>query len=71
MNSHYHTDIYGLIQLAIFGWQMVAIKYEKDRAADIILPNYHEYGRLDIPTYYENYWQSPEERFYIGLYLVG
>uniref|UniRef100_A0A158Q6P3 CX domain-containing protein n=1 Tax=Elaeophora elaphi TaxID=1147741 RepID=A0A158Q6P3_9BILA len=59
-------EIYGFIQLAVFGWQMAAIKYEKDRAADTILPNYNEYGRLDIPTYYESYWQSPEERFYIG-----
>ncbi|EFO27515.1 hypothetical protein LOAG_00963 [Loa loa] len=48
---------------------MAAIKYEKDRAADTILPNYNEYGRLDIPTYYESYWQSPEERFYTGLYF--
>ncbi|VDP16393.1 unnamed protein product [Onchocerca flexuosa] len=55
------------MQLAIFGWQMAAIKYEKDRAADAILPNYNEYGRLDIPSYYESYWQSPEERFYIEL----
>ncbi|KAM3722542.1 Inner membrane protein ALBINO3, chloroplastic [Dirofilaria immitis] len=62
--------IYGLIQLAIFGWQTAAIKYEKDRAADSILPNYNEYGRLDIPSYYESYWQNPEERFYIGLFVI-
>lgn len=55
--------------MTVFGWQMAAIKYEKDRAADAILPNYNEYGRLDIPTYYESYWQNPEERFYTGLYF--
>ncbi|CAG9540268.1 unnamed protein product [Cercopithifilaria johnstoni] len=49
---------------------MAAIKYEKDRAADTILPNYNEYGRLDIPSYYESYWQSPEERFYTGLFVI-
>ncbi|KAL4003764.1 hypothetical protein ACH3XW_8950 [Acanthocheilonema viteae] len=49
---------------------MAAIKYEKDRAAGTILPNYNEYGRLDIPSYYESYWQSPEERFYTGLFII-
>uniref|UniRef100_A0A915PJQ8 Uncharacterized protein n=1 Tax=Setaria digitata TaxID=48799 RepID=A0A915PJQ8_9BILA len=64
------VQIYGLVQLAVFGWQVAAIKYEKDRAGDTILPNYNEYGRLDIPTYYETYWQSPEERFYTGLFVI-
>lgn len=59
-------QVYCLMQLTIFGWQMAAIKYEKDRAADTILPNFGEYGRFDVPAYYESYWQSPEERFYIG-----
>ncbi|VDK28249.1 unnamed protein product, partial [Gongylonema pulchrum] len=66
LTGHFDVQIYCLMQLAIFGWQMAAIKYEKDRAADALLPNYYEYGRLDIPTYYESYWQTPEERFYIG-----
>jgi len=52
------------VQLSIFGWQLAAIKYEKDRAANTLLPNYNSYGRYDIPTYYESYWQSPEERYY-------
>lgn len=47
-------------------WQMAAIKYEKDRAANTLLPNYNTYGRYDIPSYYESYWQSPEERYYTG-----
>lgn len=54
------------MQLGIFGWQTAAIKYEKDRAANTLLPNYNTYGRYDIPSYYESYWQSPEERYYIG-----
>ena len=45
---------------------MAAIKYERDRAANTLLPNYNTYGRYDIPSYYESYWQSPEERFYTG-----
>uniref|UniRef100_A0A915MTM7 Uncharacterized protein n=1 Tax=Meloidogyne javanica TaxID=6303 RepID=A0A915MTM7_MELJA len=53
-----------ILQLSIFGWQLAAIKYEKDRAANTLLPNYNSYGRYDIPTYYESYWQSPEERYY-------
>uniref|UniRef100_A0A1I7X1V6 TonB-dependent receptor n=1 Tax=Heterorhabditis bacteriophora TaxID=37862 RepID=A0A1I7X1V6_HETBA len=48
------------------GWQMAAIKYEKDRAANSLLPNYNTYGRYDIPSYYESYWQTPEERYYTG-----
>lgn len=48
------------------GWQMAAIKYEKDRAANTLLPNYNTYGKYDVPSYYESYWQSPEERYYIG-----
>jgi len=54
------------MQLGIFGWQMAAIKWEKDRAANTLLPNYNTYGRYDIPSYYESYWQSPEERYYTG-----
>lgn len=61
------VQIYCLFQLTIYGWQMAAIKYEKDRAANILLPNYYEYGRFDIPSYYERFWQSAEERFYTGL----
>ncbi|VDK29223.1 unnamed protein product [Anisakis simplex] len=57
--------------MTIFGWQMAAIKYEKDRAANMMLPNYNQYGRFDIPTYYENFWQSPEERFYTGSFSTG
>lgn len=49
------------------GWQMAAIKYERDRAANTLLPNYNTYGKYDIPSYYESYWQSPEERYYTGL----
>uniref|UniRef100_A0A1I7SWD8 Conserved plasma membrane protein n=2 Tax=Bursaphelenchus xylophilus TaxID=6326 RepID=A0A1I7SWD8_BURXY len=49
---------------------MAAIKYEKDRAANTLLPNYNTYGRYDIPSYYESYWQSPEERYYTGLFVV-
>ncbi|KAI6196583.1 hypothetical protein M3Y94_01126700 [Aphelenchoides besseyi] len=62
--------IYCLIQLGIFGWQMAAIKYEKDRAGNTLLPNYNTYGRYDIPAYYESYWQSPEERYYTALFIV-
>jgi hypothetical protein len=58
------------MQLAIFGWQQAAIKYEKDRAANTLLPNYNTYGRYDIPSYYESYWQSPEERYYTGLFVI-
>ncbi|KAI6181986.1 hypothetical protein M3Y99_01965600 [Aphelenchoides fujianensis] len=50
--------------------QMAAIKYEKDRAANTLLPNYNTYGRYDIPAYYESYWQSPEERYYTALFVV-
>lgn len=49
---------------------MVAIKYEKDRARDTILPNYYEYGKFDVPSFYESYYQSPEERFYIGWAII-
>ncbi|EPB71234.1 hypothetical protein ANCCEY_09677 [Ancylostoma ceylanicum] len=52
------------------GWQMAAIKYEKDRAANTLLPNYNTYGKYDIPSYYESYWQSPEERYYTGLFII-
>ncbi|CAB54315.1 Zinc finger protein [Caenorhabditis elegans] len=57
-------------QLGIMGWQMVAIKYERDRAANTLLPNYNTYGRFDIPSYFESYWQSPEERYYTGLFVI-
>lgn len=53
------------------GWQMAAIKYEKDRAANTLLPNYNTYGRYDVPSYYESYWQSPEERYYTGTVAIG
>lgn len=59
------------MQLGIFGWQTAAIKYEKDRAANTLLPNYNTYGRYDIPSYYESYWQSPEERYYTGEHLMN
>ncbi|PIO53125.1 hypothetical protein TELCIR_25555, partial [Teladorsagia circumcincta] len=49
---------------------MAAIKYEKDRAANTLLPNYNTYGKYDIPSYYESYWQSPEERYYTGLFVI-
>ncbi|KAI1728204.1 hypothetical protein DdX_00367 [Ditylenchus destructor] len=64
------STIYCIIQMGIFGWQMAAIKYEKDRAANTLLPNYNTYGRYDIPSYYESYWQSPEERYYTGLFVI-
>ncbi|CAB3402856.1 unnamed protein product [Caenorhabditis bovis] len=59
-----------IAQLGIMGWQMVAIKYERDRAANTLLPNYNTYGRFDVPSYYESYWQSPEERYYTGLFVI-
>ncbi|MFH4977742.1 hypothetical protein AB6A40_004451 [Gnathostoma spinigerum] len=62
--------IFSLIYVALFGWQMAAINYEKQRAANTLLPNYNEYGRYDIPSYYESYWQSPEERFYTALFVI-
>ncbi|KHJ90949.1 hypothetical protein OESDEN_09193 [Oesophagostomum dentatum] len=58
--------VFSIAQLGIMGWQMAAIKYEKDRAANTLLPNYNTYGKYDIPSYYESYWQSPEERYYTG-----
>ncbi|VDL74878.1 unnamed protein product [Nippostrongylus brasiliensis] len=60
--------IFSITQLSIMGWQMAAIKYEKDRAANTLLPNYNTYGKYDIPSYYESYWQSPEERYYTGYF---
>jgi hypothetical protein len=67
-----HLQIYSIVQLSIYGWQMAAIKYEKDRAANTLLPDYNTYGRFDsfIPSYYESYYQSPQERFYIGSSLL-
>uniref|UniRef100_A0AC35TXN4 Conserved plasma membrane protein n=1 Tax=Rhabditophanes sp. KR3021 TaxID=114890 RepID=A0AC35TXN4_9BILA len=62
--------IYSIAQLGIFGWQLAAIKYEKDRAANNLLPNYNTYGRFDVPSYYESYWQSPEERYYVWLFVI-
>ncbi|CAJ0580902.1 unnamed protein product, partial [Mesorhabditis spiculigera] len=62
--------VFGVAQLGLMGWQLAAIKYEKDRAANTLLPNYNTYGRYDIPTYYESYWQTPEERYYIGLFII-
>ncbi|CAD6197381.1 unnamed protein product [Caenorhabditis auriculariae] len=59
-----------IAQLGIMGWQMAAIKYERDRAANTLLPNYNTYGRFDVPSYYESYWQSPEERYYTGLFVI-
>ncbi|WKY00182.1 hypothetical protein Q1695_014775 [Nippostrongylus brasiliensis] len=64
------TLIFSITQLSIMGWQMAAIKYEKDRAANTLLPNYNTYGKYDIPSYYESYWQSPEERYYTGLFVI-
>uniref|UniRef100_A0A7E4WE09 MARVEL domain-containing protein n=1 Tax=Panagrellus redivivus TaxID=6233 RepID=A0A7E4WE09_PANRE len=64
------SALFAIIQLSIFGWQMAAIKYERDRAANTLLPNYNTYGRYDIPSYYESYWQSPEERYYTGLFVI-
>ncbi|KAE9547352.1 hypothetical protein FO519_009437 [Halicephalobus sp. NKZ332] len=64
------SAIFAICQLGILGWQMAAIKYERDRAANTLLPNYNTYGRYDIPSYYESYWQSPEERFYTALFIV-
>ncbi|KJH44698.1 hypothetical protein DICVIV_09279 [Dictyocaulus viviparus] len=63
---HHEHEVYSITQLGIMGWQMAAIKYEKDRAANNLLPNYNTYGKYDIPSYYESYWQSPEERYYTG-----
>ncbi|CAP35765.2 Protein CBG18288 [Caenorhabditis briggsae] len=57
-------------QLGIMGWQMAAIKYERDRAANTLLPNYNTYGRFDVPSYFESYWQTPEERYYTGLFVI-
>ncbi|KAK6012055.1 hypothetical protein OSTOST_22803, partial [Ostertagia ostertagi] len=62
--------VFSIAQLGIMGWQMAAIKYEKDRAANTLLPNYNTYGKYDIPSYYESYWQSPEERYYTGLFVI-
>ncbi|VDP11293.1 unnamed protein product [Heligmosomoides polygyrus] len=62
--------IFSITQLSIMGWQMAAIKYERDRAANTLLPNYNTYGKYDIPSYYESYWQSPEERYYTGLFVI-
>uniref|UniRef100_A0A1I8BYD0 MARVEL domain-containing protein n=1 Tax=Meloidogyne hapla TaxID=6305 RepID=A0A1I8BYD0_MELHA len=42
----------------------------EDRAANTLLPNYNAYGRYDVPTYYESYWQSPEERYYTWLFII-
>ncbi|XGW15592.1 hypothetical protein V3C99_001224 [Haemonchus contortus] len=64
------TLVSSIAQLGIMGWQMAAIKYEKDRAANTLLPNYNTYGKYDIPSYYESYWQSPEERYYTGLFVI-
>ncbi|PIO70570.1 hypothetical protein TELCIR_07571 [Teladorsagia circumcincta] len=64
------TLVFSIAQLGIMGWQMAAIKYEKDRAANTLLPNYNTYGKYDIPSYYESYWQSPEERYYTGLFVI-
>uniref|UniRef100_A0A0K0CUG8 Anoctamin n=1 Tax=Angiostrongylus cantonensis TaxID=6313 RepID=A0A0K0CUG8_ANGCA len=63
-NARTTRIIFSIAQLGIMGWQMAAIKYEKDRAANTLLPNYNTYGKYDIPSYYESYWQSPEERYY-------
>ncbi|EYC17024.1 hypothetical protein Y032_0032g2624 [Ancylostoma ceylanicum] len=72
--SHFSLDlalgVFSIAQLGIMGWQMAAIKYEKDRAANTLLPNYNTYGKYDIPSYYESYWQSPEERYYTGLFII-
>ncbi|CAI5445694.1 unnamed protein product [Caenorhabditis angaria] len=66
----YEKNVSSVAQLGIMGWQMAAIKYERDRAANTLLPNYNTYGRFDIPSYYESYWQSPEERYYTGLFVI-
>ncbi|VDM80116.1 unnamed protein product [Strongylus vulgaris] len=71
--SHFYPFpalVFSIAQLGIMGWQMAAIKYEKDRAANTLLPNYNTYGKYDIPSYYESYWQSPEERYYTGLLVT-
>ncbi|ETN81230.1 hypothetical protein NECAME_08670 [Necator americanus] len=66
VNHSGRPPVFSIAQLGIMGWQMAAIKYEKDRAANTLLPNYNTYGKYDIPSYYESYWQSPEERYYTG-----
>uniref|UniRef100_A0A914XLT6 Uncharacterized protein n=1 Tax=Plectus sambesii TaxID=2011161 RepID=A0A914XLT6_9BILA len=62
--------IFGIAQMCIFGWQTAAIKYEKDRAANVLTPGYNTYGRLEDPAYYEQYAQSSEEKFYNGLFII-
>ncbi|KAK6742251.1 hypothetical protein RB195_009861 [Necator americanus] len=70
VNHSGRPPVFSIAQLGIMGWQMAAIKYEKDRAANTLLPNYNTYGKYDIPSYYESYWQSPEERYYTGLFII-
>ncbi|TKR77115.1 hypothetical protein L596_018144 [Steinernema carpocapsae] len=62
--------IFCFFQFGIFGWQMAAIKYEKDKAANTMLPDYNTYGRFEVNQYFESYYQTPAERFYIGLFVI-
>ncbi|KAK0416302.1 hypothetical protein QR680_012404 [Steinernema hermaphroditum] len=64
------TAIFCFFQFGVFGWQMAAIKYEKDRAANTLLPDYNTYGRFEVNQYFESYFQTPQERFYIGLFVI-
>ncbi|KAK0416299.1 hypothetical protein QR680_012404 [Steinernema hermaphroditum] len=64
------SRIFCFFQFGVFGWQMAAIKYEKDRAANTLLPDYNTYGRFEVNQYFESYFQTPQERFYIGLFVI-
>ncbi|KHN73670.1 hypothetical protein Tcan_13088 [Toxocara canis] len=63
--------IFAVIQLALFSWQTYDIKYQRNLAANYLIPAFNTYGSYGSgPTYYENYYDSPLTRFYTGLFVI-
>lgn len=59
-------QVFTAFQFSIFSWQLYAIKYERDQAGNYLTAAYNTYANFNGPTYFENYYENPLGRFYIG-----
>jgi len=70
-----YSAVFAVLELIIFGWQMAAISYERDRAANYMLPYSNAYGGY-APTgwwgggYGGSYWPGYEVNYYNALYII-
>jgi len=64
------STVYSVVQLVVFTWQMFAVAYERDRAANVPFPNYNSYGRPDVPYTFQGDWLTFEGRYYLALFIV-